>query len=90
MNTSDIEVHIEKWFKLKEDLNEIEKELEKHKNIVIKYMNENELDKIKSTKNNVSRTLCNRDFLNKKDIPSNIWEKYCKKNSYYVFKINKN
>jgi hypothetical protein len=51
-------------------------------------MIDNELDEIKSGSIRVKKSVCNRDFLNKKDIPKDIWEKYSKKNSYYTFKLS--
>jgi hypothetical protein len=83
-----IEEHLQKWYELREVLNKTDKEMENHKNIVSKYMIDNDIDKMKSGDIKVTKSLCNRDFLNKKDVPKDVWEKYAKKNSYYTFKLS--
>jgi hypothetical protein len=83
-----IEENIQKWYELRELINQKEKEMEKYKSEVSKYMIDNELDEIKSGSIRVKKSVCNRDFLNKKDVPKDIWEKYSKKNSYYTFKLS--
>ena len=52
-----IEENIQKWYELRELINKKEKEMEKYKSEVSKYMIDNELDEIKSDNIRVKKSV---------------------------------
>jgi len=78
---------ISEWNKYKNIIAEHEKKMEIYKNKVIEYMKDNELSTINTTDFSVKQSKCSRETLSKKDLPSDIWNKYCKSSSYYIYKL---
>jgi len=78
---------ISEWNKYKNIIAEHEKKMEIYKNKVIEYMKDNELSTINTTDFSVKQSKYSRETLSKKDLPSDIWNKYCKSSSYYIYKL---
>lgn len=84
---SSVKKYIEEWSKLKASIASQEKEMEKYKSKVIEYMNKNEIETLVADDFIVKSSKCNRESISKSDLPSEIWKKYCKSSSYYVYKL---
>lgn len=84
---STIKKYIEEWSKLKNSIASQEKEMEKYKSKVIDYMNKNEIQSLVADNFIVKSTKCKRETISKADLPLDIWEKYSKSSSYYIYKI---
>ncbi len=88
MDFKDLEQTLEKWYKNKSIISSLEKKVKKYREKIEKYMDENSLNKLESQHFKVKRTLQNRETISKKDLPRDIWDKYSKETSYYVYNID--
>lgn len=90
LNISD---SITKFIEIKTKLTELEKRYEKYRKIVENHMNDNELSKITHTIGDdtysIKKTSMSRQSVCKKDLPADIWNKYCKTSMYNVINVNK-
>jgi hypothetical protein len=86
---SDIKLSLQEWSRLKKVLEETEEELEKHKNKVIEYMKNREINSLVTTNYMVKCSNCSRESIAKKDLPPEIWQRYHKKSSYDTYKLTK-
>ena len=84
-----IRKHLEDWEKLKTLISQYEKEMEKSKQKVIDYMKEKDIDTLVLDNIVVKASKCNRESLAKADVPTEVWKKFCKESSYYVYKISR-
>jgi regulator of replication initiation timing len=78
---------IERWFELKNQIAELESQLEDAKNEVIDIMNTNNVNILVSDEHIVKRTKILNERINKKDVPEDIWKTYVKKSEYWTYKI---
>jgi hypothetical protein len=82
---------VNKWKLSKEMIKKYEKEEEYYKKIIEKYMNKKEVDKIESKYFCVKRSMQTRSFIDRENLSADIWNKYKRSSSFYVFRItNKN
>lgn len=82
-----IDTVLEEWNNSKEKKSYYEKECEKYKEAVERYMNNKQISKITGKQYVVNRRNNTRTTLSKKDIPNDIWTKYSTRvnyNSYYI------
>ena len=83
-----------KFIEIKNKLAELEKRYEKYRKIIEQHMVENQISKINHTIDNdhysIKKTASSRQSISKKDLPSDIWNKYCKSTSYHIITITKN
>jgi hypothetical protein len=87
MDTSEIKNLVKKWYETKRKAAEYEKIAENTKDMIVSYMEENEVDTIKTDDYVVTKKSMSRNFLIKKDMPEDIWQKYSKNkvfDSYYI------
>ena len=87
---SNIDDILEKWKECKKKVSEYEKESEKYKEAVQKYMDKKNTNKLEGSYYTVSRRNNTREQLSKSNIPINIWKQYCNKFSYMSFHLKKN
>jgi hypothetical protein len=80
---------IEKYIDYKEKSSEIEKKLEKYRKIIEEYMMNQNLTEIKHNGVTLKKTLSSRESIAKKDLPSDIWGKYCKTSRFTVITVSK-
>ena len=73
-----IQETIEKFIETKTKLGELEKKHEKYRKIIEEHMISQNLSEIKHTNWKIKKTLSTRESISKKDLPPDIWEKYCK------------
>lgn len=89
MSESDIERDIERYLSLKEELSSLEKKVDKYKQRVEEYMEKNKKDKLMYDKYIVTRNLTKRSTISKKNVPSDIFNRYSTETSYYVYNFKK-
>ena len=85
----DIENLLNKWYSSKQELSQLEKKIEKYKNIAENLMNKENSDVIISNNFILKRKELNRTTIGKKDLPQDIWDRYSKELSYNAFYISK-
>jgi hypothetical protein len=85
----DINNLLDKWYEAKQEISSLEKKIEKYKLYVEDIMNKRNIDVLSSDKITVQRKEQNRTTISKKDLPSDIWDRYCKELFYNVFYISK-
>ena len=86
----EINLLLDRWFQLKDEISNMETKLEKCKIIVENFMNKNNTNAITNGKVTVSRKDITRTSVSKKDLPEEVFIKYAKDISYTAFHISKN
>jgi hypothetical protein len=87
MSEDSIEKILEKWHKYKGELAELEKKVQRYKDKVEKYMNSEQTNNLSSTNFLVSRVSCSKTTVSKKDVPDEVWNKYCKRSKYWMYTL---
>jgi hypothetical protein len=91
--SKDINEALTKFIESKQKLSEIEKRVDKYREIVDNYMKECGKDSLEhlmgSEKYVVKRTSSSRESISKKDLPPEIWQKYYKTSRFSVINISK-
>ena len=84
---------IAKFIEAKQKLSEWEKRHEKYKNMIEEHMRERDLatldHTIDDTSYQIKKLIMNRETLCKKDVPTDIWEKYSKSTRYTMIRLDK-
>lgn len=92
-NSENINELLHKWYLAKEDIKDLEKKIDKYK-VNIEYELHKQNKKYISTSDySIEKRKISKTYVKKEDIPTEIWEKYCKRisfDSYYLKKIKKN
>lgn len=85
--------YLTKFIETKNKLSELEKRHEKYRRLIEEYMNKNEISNISHNIDdisyNIKKTLSSRQTLSKKDVPQDIWNRYCKTSSFSVISVSK-
>jgi len=91
MDTTEVKDLVKKWYESKRKAADYEKIAEKTKDIIVSYMEENELDTIRTDDYVVTKKSMSRNFLTKKDMPEEVWQKYSRNKVYdsYYIKLRK-
>ena len=89
MSQSSISEQIDEWFHYKRKVKEFEMKLEEVKKDVITYMERNNIDVLRTEHLIVKKSELEREVITKKDIPSELWEKYSRKSKSKMYKISK-
>jgi hypothetical protein len=87
MDTTEIKDLVKKWYEYKRKSSDYEKIADKTKDIIVSYMEENDLDTIRTDDYVVTKKSMSRNFLTKKDMPEEVWQKYSRNkvfDSYYI------
>jgi hypothetical protein len=87
ISKEDISIVLDKWYETKKEISELEKKLEKYKKIVDKYFDYNDINSISDNNFVLKRKEIIKNTVSKKDLPTEIWNKYSKEskyNSYYL------
>jgi hypothetical protein len=90
MSNQELKDIIEDWYILKKKLKDIEKKIDSNRNIIIDYMERNSIDKVITDNYIVKKKNMDREYIAKKDLPSDLWNKYSRKMNYNIYKININ
>jgi len=84
-----IDTLLEKWDFAKKEKVEIEKECERYKDAIERYMSKKKKDTINGENFTVSKRSNTRQQLSKQNVPSDIWEKYSTRYSYISYHLKK-
>ena len=87
MSEDSIEKTLEKWHKYKAELSELEKKVQRYKDKVEKHMNNEQTNNLSTNNFSVSRVNCSKTTVSKKEVPEEIWNKYCKRSKYRMYTL---
>ena len=87
MQDTEIEKIAEKWFKYKQELSEIEKKVQKYKELLEGEMNNQGVNYLSTKKFEISRISCSKNTISKKDVPKEVWDSYSKKSKYFMYSL---
>lgn len=87
---SDITVLLERWSQAKNELNELEKRIEKYKRLINRVMENKDTNIISSTQYTLKRKNMTRTTISKRDVPEHIWQKYAHSCTYPVYYLSVN
>lgn len=85
----DIDTILEKWELSKQRKADAEKECEKYKEAVERYMNRKGKDSVSSKYYTVTRRTNTRQQLSKQRVPPDIWEMYANRFTYTSYHLKK-
>ena len=88
-NQDKLSKHIEKWYILKQDIAELEKKMEYHKDRVKKYMKESNLSSTSSNSIIVESRTSSMSRISKDNVPQHVWNQYAKTSSFDVYTVRK-
>lgn len=86
---------IAKWIDIKEKIAELEKKHEKYRNMIQDFMEKDNITELpyvdsNNKKYSIKKSILHRETLSKKDIPSDLWDKYHKTSSYTMIRLSTN
>jgi DNA-directed RNA polymerase subunit N (RpoN/RPB10) len=87
MDDKDIDKIAEKWNKYKKEITELEKKVQKYRDQIEREMNEQHINLLETDNYTISRIGCSKTTVSKKDMPEDIWDKYCKKSRYFMYNV---
>jgi hypothetical protein len=87
-SNTNIKQAISLWYNYKTQVEDLERKIEKCKDIVKNYMDNNDANVVVSDNNVVKRTRHSRVSLDTKNIPTDIYSKYSKTSDVWVYKIS--
>lgn len=85
----DIDELLENWFQTKKNIAVLEKKCERYKKLAEKLMDAKEEENLHSDKYILTRRNMTRENLSKKNVPADIWSKYCKKSQFSAYYFTK-
>ena len=88
-DTMTIDNILQKWDEAKVKKAMYEKECDLCRDSVERYMKKKEQDSLQGSRYNVSKRTITREQLPKKDLPSDIWDKYSSKFTYTSYYLKK-
>ena len=84
---------ITKFIEIKHKLDELQERYDRHRKNIEDYMIRENMTSIEHTVDNqkyrIKKSILSRESVSKKDIPDDIWNKYCKSSSYTTLRISK-
>lgn len=86
----EIDTVIEYYSKLKQDIKKLEEKQEEYKEILLSVLNSTNTDIIKGKRFQIRRILQKRKYLNKKNVPDDIFNKYSITKTISVLTIKPN
>lgn len=84
-----IDTLLEKWDFAKKEKSVLEKDCERYKDAIERYMNKKDKDIISGENFIVSRRTNTRHQLSKQNVPPEIWERYCTRYMYKSYHLKK-
>ena len=84
-----IDTLLEKWDYAKKEKSVLEKDCERYKDAIERYMNKKDKDIISGENFIVSRRTNTRQQLSKQNVPPEIWERYCTRYTYKSYHLKK-
>jgi hypothetical protein len=90
---STIEETLQKFIDIKEKISELEKKHNKYKELIEAHLLSKGVNKLEQKVNDdlyiVKKTMASRESISKKDLPEEIWSKYCSTSRYSVLTVKK-
>lgn len=90
---SSIQSDLSKFIETKLKLDELQKRHDKYRKIIEEHMIKEGLNminhKIDNQNYKIKKSLMSRESISKKELPQEIWDKYCKSSSYSTLRISK-
>jgi len=87
------ESDLTKFIETKLKLDELQKRHDKYRKIIEEHMMNDGLTSLEHTvdsqKYKIKKSLMSRESISKKELPQDIWDKYCKSSSYTTLRITK-
>ncbi len=80
---------LEKWYKAKKQVAELEEKIKKYKLQITREMNHQNTDEISDSKYTVKRRRATRSYVTKDSLPIDIWKEYSCRCNYDVFVLKK-
>lgn len=84
---------ISKFIEIKLKLDELQDRYDKYRKIVEDHMSIQEIKSIEHTvddkKYKIKKSFLSRESISKKELPKEIWDKYCKSSSYSTLRLTK-
>lgn len=87
MEDKDIDKLAEKWNRCKREIADLEKKMKRYRDKIEEEMNDQSVNHLDTNKYYISRISCSKTTMTKKDVPEDIWDKYCKRCKYYMYNI---
>jgi hypothetical protein len=87
INEKDIEDLLEKWHKTKKDISDLEAKCDKYKKLAEKILTTTGANSVSSSTYKLTRKNMSRETLAKKDVPTDVWNKYSRKVEYSAYYI---
>lgn len=88
-----LESDLTKFIETKLKLDELQKRHDKYRKIIEEHMINDGLTSLEHTVDNhkykIKKSLMSRESISKKELPQEIWDKYCKSSTYTTLRINK-
>jgi hypothetical protein len=85
----DLNVILEKWNDAKKNKSFYEKECDKYKESIERYMKKKEKENIIGLNFTVDKRYVTRTQISKQIVPEDVWNKYSKKYTYTVYRLKK-
>lgn len=84
---------ISKFIEIKIKIDELQKRYDKYRKIIEDTMIQQGISSIEESFNGqnykIKKSLMSRESISKKELPKDIWDKYCKSSSYTTLRITK-
>jgi hypothetical protein len=87
--TTDIQNLLKKWADAKTEIADLEKKIEKYKRVVNRFMDEKGNNTITSSQYTLRRKEMSRATISKKNVPTEIWNRYSKPSTYKAYYLSK-
>ena len=75
------------WHTDKEKIKELDSNIKRYKRLANKMLNYFQKEKLNNDDFILKRTKVNRETISKKQVPKDIWDKFCTKNQYYMLNL---
>ncbi len=85
-----IDTLLEKWDSAKKEKSVLEKDCERYKDAIERYMNKKDKDTVHGNYYTVTRRSNTRRQISKKNMPVDIWDKYANRVTYMSYHLKNN
>lgn len=74
---------LKNWYETKQQINKLQKEQDRYKEIINNYMAHKDTNIIKTKYFSVNKRNNTRESVSKKDIPPDLWRRVCNRSTYH-------
>jgi hypothetical protein len=89
ISKSDIDELLKKWYETKQEISLLEAKCEKYKKYADKIMKDTNNTIISNSYYTLQRKEMSRSSVSKKNMPSELWNKYCTKSTFNTYNLTK-